>query len=81
MFIFLQNQPSILAEIKKGEVRFFLFANSLRVKGDSYVHTIVVTGGRNVVSTITASQVFQSGNLLLHQPSNSNYCVSQLGGN
>ena len=23
------------------------------------------------------SQVFQSGNILLHQPSNSNYCVSQ----
>ena len=27
------------------------------------------------------TQVFQSGNLLLHQPSYSNYCVSQLGRN
>ena len=27
------------------------------------------------------TQVFQSGNILLHEPSNSNYCVSQLGRN
>ena len=25
----------------------------------------------------SSTQVFQSGNILLHQPSNSNYCVSQ----
>ena len=34
---------------------------------------------RNFVSAVTVvmySQVFWSGNILLHQPSNSNYCVS-----